>query len=173
MIDNILEGNTKSCVDILGNTWNYDCMGCSITGGNIIPPGGLVYDGTHCLLAADPEIPIPGFLIINTKRHIKSFRELNKEEINEITNVLWHAEKALDELNISSELTIVQEERSRHLHIWIYPNYPWMTEKFGKGVSYLRDISEYARNNSTKENVDNVLDVVNKVRNYFKENYKD
>ena len=93
-------GNSRSAIDFLGNKWNYDCMGCAISRGDIKIPGGIIYEGKHTLLGADPEIPISRFLIVNTKRHVNSFSELNKEE------------------------------RSKHLHIWIFPTHSWMIEKF-------------------------------------------
>ncbi len=167
MKDDRLSGLTKSCVDILGNEWNYECMGCAICNKEIIPPGDIIYDGKYCILAGDPEVPIPGFLIINCKKHIRSFSELEEDERYEIVDVLYKAEKALKELHICNEFTIVQEERSRHLHIWIFPNYDWMTEKFGKGVSHLRDISSYAKENSNANNIEKVLKIVEEVRNVF------
>lgn len=36
-----------------------------------------------------------------------------------------------------------------------------MIEKFGKGIKYLREISEYAQKNSNEYNVKNVLKVEN------------
>lgn len=169
MNDINLAGNSKSCIDILGNTWTYDCMGCAVTSGNIKVPGGVIYDGKYCILACDPEVPIPGFLIVNIKRHIKSYRELTKEERYEISDVISCAENALKDLNICSEFTLVQEERSRHLHIWIFPNYEWMNEKFDKGITNLRSICEYATNNI--KDIDSILDVANKVRLYFNDNF--
>ena len=44
-----------------------------------------------------------------------------------------------------------------------------MTEKFGKGITYLRDISEYSKNNVTQDNIKEILDVVQKIRKYFEE----
>ena len=64
---------------------------------------------------------------------------------------------------------MVQEERSKHLHIWIFPNYKWMAEKFGKGIKYLRDISEYAKNNVNENDIKEILEVIDKIREYFKE----
>ena len=84
-------------------------------------------------------------------------------------NVITYAEKALKELNIVNEVTLVQEERSKHLHIWIFPNYNWMTEKLGKGITYLREISEYAQRTVNDEKIKEVLDVSQKVRKYFEE----
>ena len=123
----------------------------------------------NAILGADPEIPIPGFLIINVKRHIRSFSQLDKEERNEIGNLIVYAERALKELKLVEEVTLVQEERSKHLHIWIFPNYHWMTEKFGKGITYLREISEYAKKNSNEEEIQKVLDTIEKIKTYFKE----
>ena len=93
--------------------------------------------------------------------------ELSKEERTEIGNVIVYAEKALKELNIVKEVTLVQEERSKHLHIWIFPNYDWMNEKFGKGITYLRAISEYAQKNINEDGTKEVLNVIEKTRKYF------
>lgn len=102
-------------------------------------PRGFIYEGKHTILGADPEIPIPGFLIVNCKRHVNSFSELTKKE------------------------------RSKHLHIWIFPTHNWMIEKFVKGIKYFRDISEYVQKNVTEDNVKEVLDAIDRVRNYIKE----
>ena len=61
----------------------------------------------------------------------------------------------------------MQEERSKHLHIWIFPTHSWMTEKFGKGIQYLRDIAEYAKNNANEDDIIEVLNVIEKVKKYF------
>ena len=105
--------------DILGNEISTNCIGCSIVKGEIELPGGILYDGKSIILAADPEIPIPGFLIITSKRHIQSFSELSEDERTEIGNTIAWAEKAIKELNISETVTLVQEDRSKHFHIWI------------------------------------------------------
>lgn len=162
-------GNARSAIDFLGNKWNYDCMGCAISRGDIKVPGGIIYEGKHILLGSDPEIPIPGFLIVNTKRHVNSFSELNKEERIEIGNVIAYAEKALKELNIVKEVTLVQEERSKHLHIWIFPTHSWMIEKFGKGIKYLRDVSEYAQKNVSEDDIKEILNVIEKIKKYFEQ----
>ena len=93
--------------------------------------------------------------------------ELDKDGRYEFIDIIAHAEKALKELNITKEVTIVQEERSKHLHVWIFPNYDWMTQKFGKGIKYLRDISEYAQKNVTDEDIKEILEDIEKVKKYF------
>lgn len=169
MSEHSLKGSTRSSIDFLGNKWEYDCMGCAITNKEISIPGGIIFEGKYTILGANPEIPIPGFMIINSKRHINSFSELSKDERYEMTDVISLTEKVLKELNIVEEVTLIQEERSKHLHIWIFPNYKWMAEKFGKGIKYLRDISEYAKNNVNENDIKEILEVIDKIREYFKE----
>ena len=170
MKDENFAGNAKTAIDFLGNKWKYNCMGCAMSNKEIEIPGGIIYDGKYCILSADPEIPIPGFLIITMKRHVNSFSELSKEERYEVVDIISTAEKSLRKLNITQEVTLVQKERSKHLHIWIFPNHNWMAEKFGKGIKYLRNISEYAQRNSNDTNIKEVLDAIDKIKKYLKEN---
>lgn len=164
-----LIGNSKVATDFLGNVWHYDCMGCSIEKGNVKIPGGVIYKGKYSNLGADPEVPIPGFLILSSRRHVNSFSEMTKEEREEVSNIIYHTEKALKELGIAEKVSIVQEEVSRHFHVWIFPNYPWMLEKFGKGISYFNDIASYAIENANEETIKEIMEVVEKVKKYFSE----
>ena len=100
--------------DILGNEIKSECVGCAIVRGEVKLPRGIIYDGESIILAADPEIPIPGFLIITSKRHIQSFAELTADERTEIGNTIAIAERAIKDLKIAETVTLVQEERSKH-----------------------------------------------------------
>ena len=42
-----------------------------------------------------------------------------------------------------------------------------MTEKFGKGIRYLRDISEYAQKNANEKEINEVLEVIEKIKKCF------
>lgn len=154
-------------IDFLNRKIEFDCMGCAIVTGQIKVPGGIIYEGKYSVLATDPLIPIPGFLVITFKRHVKSFFELNKEEMNEIGNIIIHAEKSLKKLNVTKDFTIVEEDRAPHFHIWIFPNYDWMEEKFGKGVTYLRDIMKYAKDNANENAIQETLNISKMVKKYF------
>ncbi len=162
-------GDEKSAVDFLGNRYEFDCYGCAIVSGYMKVPGGIIYEGKHCILAADPEVPVPGFLIVNTKRHLTSISEMTLEERHELIDIVHHAEKAIKSLNISNEITIVQEERSSHLHVWIFPHQDWMNKKYGKGIPYLRTIFADVKENATKEDIKEVLDKLELIKNYFKD----
>ena len=153
--------------DILGNEIKSECVGCAIVRGEVKLPGGIIYDGESIILAADPEIPIPGFLIITSKRHIQSFAELTVDERTEIGNTIAIAERAIKELKIAETVTLVQEERSKHFHIWIFPNQEWMLEKYGYGLQYLREINAYARENASDEDVIRVIKVAEEIKEYM------
>ena len=153
--------------DILGNEIKSECVGCAIVRGEVKLPGGIIYDGESIILAADPEIPIPGFLIITSKRHIQSFTELFDEERMEIVNTIALAEKAIKDLHIAETVTVVQEERSKHFHIWIFPNQEWMLEKFGYGLQYLRDINAFAKDNASDADIENVIRIATDIKRYL------
>lgn len=172
MKDENFAGNSKSTIDFLGNKWEYDCMGCAIANGEMKTPGGIIYEGKYTILVADPEIPIPGFFIVNIKKHINSFSQLNKEEREEIGDIIVYAQRAIKKICNVKEITLVQEERASHFHIWIFPNYSWMNEKIGKGITYLRDICEYSKTNANKDIIEEVLYIAKKAKEYFKEIYK-
>ena len=72
----------------MDNEQTSGCYGCSIIKGEKVLPGGVICDGKAAILAADPDVPVPGFLIITAKRHIRAFSELTKEERIEIGDIL-------------------------------------------------------------------------------------
>ena len=154
------------CGSASGNT-GAECIGCDIVSGKVKIPGGIIHDGRSVILAADPQIPIPGFLVITAKRHIQSFAELTKEERSEIGDILSCAEKALKELHIADEITLVQEERSQHFHIWIFPMHPWIQEQFGTGIRHLREVSRYAADHADETVWNKVAYTAAEIRQYF------
>lgn len=157
----------------MDNEQTSGCYGCRIIKGEKRLPGGVIHDGKAAILAADPDVPVPGFLIITAKRHIRSFSELTKEERIEIGSILSCAEKALKELHIVNEITLVQEEGSEHFHIWIFPMYDWMAEHFGTGIRYLRDISEYAKEHADKSTWKTVSDTAERIKTAFMDFYRE
>lgn len=143
---------------------NNKCTGCSVAKGEI---GTIIYETNTFVLNQDPEVPLKGFLVITSKKHVNSFIDYNENEREELLEILFKARKALKDLNICKEVTIVQEERSQHFHIWLFPYFDWMQEKFGKGVKYLRDINEYVVKNATDKQKRDVLDSIEKLKKYF------
>ena len=140
------------------------CIGCKIANE---ASNFIIYETENFVLLQDPEVQLKGFLIVQAKKHVNSLINFNEEEQIELIKLTNKARLALKELNICQEVTIVQEERSKHFHIWLFPYYEWMQEKFGKGIKYLRDINEYVIQNAKEEDKKEVLDVVQKLKEYF------
>lgn len=147
---------------------NKKCTGCAIVNREIISTGGIIHETDNFLLFQDPEVLLKGFLIVQSKKHVNSIIDFTEDEQIELIKLTNKARLALKELNICQEVTIVQEERSKHFHIWLFPNYDWMQEKFGKGIKYLRDINEYVIQNATEESKKEVFEVNQKLKEYFK-----
>ena len=143
---------------------NNKCTGCMVANGEV---GKIIYETENFVLNQDPEIPLKGFLIISSKKHVNSLIDFSEKENEELSKLLFKARKALKDFNICSEVTIVQEDRSSHFHIWLFPYYDWMKEKFGKGVTYLREICSYVKENSTEDDVKEVLEVIEELKKYF------
>lgn len=156
--------------DFCGNKIEIECMGCDIASNKIKVPGGFIYEGKYSVLALDPLIPIPGFLIITLKRHVDSFSKLEKAEREEIDNIIYMADKALKELNIVEKVTIIQEERSSHFHVWILPNHKWLNEKYGIGIKYVGNIIDDYKFSKDKDLVSKSLQVGESVKKYFEDN---
>ena len=146
---------------------NNKCTGCSVSNKEIPLVGGFIYETENFILLQDPEVPLKGFLIVQAKKHLNSLINFNEEQQIELIKLINKSRMALNELNICKEVTIVQEERSKHFHIWLFPNYEWMQEKFGKGVKYLRDINEYIIENATANDKEEVLKTVEDLKRYF------
>ena len=146
---------------------NKKCTGCSVVNRELITIGGIIYETENFILAQDAEVPLKGFLIIQAKKHVNSIINFSEKEQIELIKLINKSRMALKELNICQEVTIVQEERSKHFHIWIFPNYEWMQEKFGKGIKYLRDINEYVIETATENDEKEVLQTVENLKKYF------
>ena len=118
-------------IDILGKEIEFECLGCDIANHRLIPPGDFVYDDGFINVSADPVIPIKGFMVLGIKKHIKSMNELSSDERNRVLKVLNKTVEIIKKVKISEEVLVLQEERSKHFHIWIVPIHAWM-ERFKK-----------------------------------------
>lgn len=151
--------------DILNRKWECRCVGCSIASGEITPPGGKIAETRNFVLHQDPEIPIKAFLIVAAKSHIKSLSELNSEEAKELFELVYRARIAQESIEDIKEISIIQEERSGHFHLWLLPRYEWMDEKFENSLASVREIMAYARQNlKTKRNIEDILAAVEKIK---------
>ena len=70
----------RNITDIKGQTKKIACLGCAIQKGEVDSPGGSVLSSKYFDAHQDYEIPIPGFIIIASKRHLQSVDEFTEAE---------------------------------------------------------------------------------------------
>ncbi|PIS23437.1 diadenosine tetraphosphate hydrolase [candidate division WWE3 bacterium CG08_land_8_20_14_0_20_40_13] len=155
--------------DIKGNKKQLGCLGCAIQNGEVESPGGSIASTKYFDAHQDYEIPIPGFVILASKRHLQSIDEFIEEERLDFIEFLCRLRKTMRQAFDVQVIYLIQEEdTSHHFHVWIFPRYDWMVEKFGKKIQSVRPIMEYARENmKTSENLKKVDEAMEKMKTYF------
>jgi len=149
------------------------CISCSLQSGEIKRIGGVISETKYFDLQQDYEIPIPGFIVIASKRHIVGFADFNKKERIEFINFICETRKAMKEvLNIKyiqilfKEETIESKVNPSHFHIALLPKYEWM-----KDFPDVLSILKYARKNmKTEENIKEVKKAARKLKKYLSKN---
>ncbi len=153
-------------IDIFNNGISYICMGCDIANHKMIPPGGYVYEDDLINVSADPLIAIIGFLVLGVNRHINSLNQMSESELFKITKVLNETVSIVKEVCNIETVTIIQEEESKHFHIWILPNYDWM-KQFGKGCTGIKEKIEYSKKHNDVVNQKKILETIDQIRTKF------
>ena len=151
----------KKIIDIFDNEWDLvdECLGCKIANKNVTAPFGVLFETDNFVVVQDIETPIPGFMVINCKKHIRSILDLSEEEYIELMNLSYEVRKAMGELGDIEDVSIIQKELAPHFHLWLFPRYKWMinNSKLGLGYGKLSDytkIIEYSRkNHKSKQNI--------------------
>jgi diadenosine tetraphosphate (Ap4A) HIT family hydrolase len=133
--------------DFLGNEWDIDCMGCAIRNQSMSVPGGFIQKTNHFCVHQDPLIPLPGFLVIASLRHIQSISEMHTSEYDEFSALVRITHHAIKEATKIEYLTIVQEESSIHFHLWFFPWTQDVIKQFGQPtLTKIREImTEYKK----------------------------
>ena len=142
-----------------------DCIGCAMQRGEIESVGGEVAETENFEVHQDYEIPIEGFMILSSKRHVEGIEGFSEEERKELVEFIFRIRKAMREsLGIQHIYLIQEEDSSSHFHIWIFPRHDWM-KKFGKGIETVRPIMEHARENmKTEEQITKLKEASDKIR---------
>lgn len=125
-----------------GETVEVECLSCALVNGLIEPEGGVVMETEHFHAHQDVAYPIPGLIILASKRHLKSLDELTEEERIDYITVLAEIRKAQrNVLGIESVYYFYNEDTTHHFHTWMVPRYDWMYA-FGRSVESVRARNE-------------------------------
>ena len=144
------------------------CKSCAI-GNHAITnlPGGYLYEDELVNVTIDPEIPIKGFIVIGSRRHVATTTLMTREErirVEDITNMVKLALESLGQKNI----LLFEDGFVEHYRRWIIPSDDWMFQ-FGRGKN-LKQITMYARKNMTLEQKREMLVFAEKVKDFLKTN---
>lgn len=156
-------------IDIGGTEHEINCIACAIQSEEVTLPVERIAVTKYFVAEQDFEYPIEGFVIIASKRHVKSILEFTDEEQLEFTQLLIECRKAMKEKLGIEEVTIVQEETSSssHFHVWLFPWLPWMSE-YKRKVNNVMPIMDIAKQNSTEIELRKVKDAAKLLKEYFR-----
>ncbi|PWB71315.1 MAG: hypothetical protein C3F07_14495 [Anaerolineales bacterium] len=158
-------------IDFFGNEWDINCMGCAIADRSMDVPGGFMQMTQYFCVHQDPLVPLPGFLVIASLRHIRSISEMVDEEYEDFISLFRSTHHAIKEITQTECLTIVQEESSIHFHLWFFPWTNGVIEKYGPpSLMKIRDIMTDLMNQTLgseewdelKTSIKNIKDVMEK-----------
>lgn len=148
-----------------GRNLEVECLSCAITSGLIEPTGGVIAETKYFHVHQDVAYPIPGLVILASKRHFYCMDELTIEERLEYIELIYRIREAQRKiLGIEKVYYFYNEDTTHHFHLWLVPRYEWMHE-FGKSVESLRPVLLHARNNlNNKDNMKRVIDAITNLR---------
>lgn len=153
-----------------GRTLEVECLSCALSSGLIEPTGGVIVETKHFHVHQDVAYPIPGLVILASKRHFYCMDELTAEEQLEYIELICKIREAQRKLlGIEKVYYFYNEDTTHHFHLWMVPRYEWMYE-FGNSVESLRPVLLHARNNlNNEDNMKQVISAITKLREELNE----
>ncbi len=119
----------------------------------ILFPNDSVISTRNFEVSQDWEVPILGFFILSPKRKMRSISEFNDDEAIEFIMLLREVRKRMkDVLGIEDVYFFQNEDTEHNFHVWIFPRHKWM-ERFGRGISSVKPIMDYAKENMATDKV--------------------
>lgn len=158
----------RKIIDYKGNVKKIACLACArenreVRLGDIIKSK---YFDAH----QDYEVPIPGFIIISSRRHIQSIDEFTNEEQVDFIKFLCRMRSALRKiLRVEVVYLYQREDTCHHFHVCMLPRYDWMTKKFGRKIGSIRPIVSFAKKNlRTRINIAKTEEATQKLKNFLR-----
>lgn len=127
------------------------CLSCAVVRGEKEPPGGTILETEFFHAHQDVAYPVPGLVILASRRHLLCLDELTDKEATDYITLLRRIRKAQREvLGIEHVYYFYNEDTTHHFHTWMVPRYDWM-RAFGRSVESLRPILLHARTTMTDQ----------------------
>lgn len=148
-----------------------ECIGCDAYDGCVDLKDSILYEDDYWRVVQDTENPIPGFFVIGSKRHFRTFDDMNTEESKRLIPILLETRRTMREVLSIQKTTLIQEDGSEnmHFHPWIFPWYSWMDKIEGNETEKIRNILKYSRENmKSEENIKEVKETLKKAKESFR-----
>ena len=77
---------------------DINCIGCALQRDKIKSVEGIIYEGKYFEIRQDYEIPIKGFFVISSNKHIVGFADFNNKERKEFIDLICNLRKGMKEV---------------------------------------------------------------------------
>jgi diadenosine tetraphosphate (Ap4A) HIT family hydrolase/GNAT superfamily N-acetyltransferase len=140
-----------------GRSIEVECLSCAVTAGLVESSGGTIAETKYFHAHQDIAYPVPGLVIIASKRHFYGLDEMDDNEASEYIQFLRRIREAQRKrLGIEHVYYFYNEDTTHHFHIWMVPRHDWM-DAFGRSVESVRPVLLHARNEmATEDNLEKV-----------------
>lgn len=148
-----------------GGVSRRPCLSCDVVAGRRSTVGGAIVETRFFHAHQDIAYPIPGLVIVASKRHVFCLDELTTDEASDYIALLQRVRKAQREvLGIAHVYYFYNEDTTHHFHTWMLPRYAWMNE-FGRSIESVRPVLVHARHYlNDEENIARVEQSVRELR---------
>lgn len=121
-LDNYLLGKRSEAMELE----TADCVGCQANRGEIVAPGGALYDdGLWRLEHTFEPFPMVGWLILKPLRHVESLADLTPDEAAALGPLLRRITAAMTETLAPARVyAALFAESVAHVHIHLIPRAP-------------------------------------------------
>lgn len=155
-------------ISIGGIETEVECIGCALQKGLIKSVGDFILETKHFIVSQDYEVPIAGFLVLASKRHISSILDFTSDEENEFFELMKKIRLSLKEvlgikyvMQFCNESKIISTRNPSHFHYCFLP-------KDGFESKTLNETLKYAREHmNTEKNIIKIKETNSKLKNYF------
>ena len=152
-----------------------DCMGCTIANSytDNSKISGQVLKTKNFNIAQDSELPINGFMVIGSNRHIESINEMTTNEKQELITLIDIAIASLKKLGVCNQYDVVWEEKENcHFHVWLMPRHKYLLDAMGTNIiKKVGELFDYAKENlRTKENLKEIYNTIENLKTELKSN---
>jgi diadenosine tetraphosphate (Ap4A) HIT family hydrolase len=152
-----------------------DCMGCAIVNNfeNTNNYAGQVARTKNFTIAQDFELPINGFMVISSVRHLESINKMTLEEKQELITLIDVVISSLKKLGVCNQYNVVWEEKDgNHFHVWLMPRHKYLVEAMGTNImKKVGEMFAYAKENlRTEENLKQVFATIDNLKIELKQN---